>query len=125
MEKIHAYQRADAENLYSLDDLVIKENGEITLLVEEYNSIYWTYEGSSLVSHDVYARELIIVNFNTKGKTLWYTKIPKCTVSFWPDLNNGNYIAIINNNNVYIIFHDFKKMQLVLKDMRLRMVTYL
>lgn len=68
MEKIHAYQRADAENLYSLDDLVIKENGEITLLVEEYNSIYWTYEGSSLVSHDVYARELIIVNFNTKAK---------------------------------------------------------
>jgi hypothetical protein len=102
---------------FRLDELLIREDGGITLIAEQYFvdvSYYTTYDPNThmTTTHTIYYynyNDILVMSFNKSGELDWKTKIPKrqCTV------NDGGYYSSytysIVDDKIYFIFNDNPK----------------
>jgi hypothetical protein len=100
---------------YDLDDLVLREDGGVVLVAEQYYHYVQTYysgTGASRFMNTVHYynyNDIIAVNINPNGKIAWARKIPKHQTS----VNDGgffsSYTLSVINNKLYFLFNDSPK----------------
>ncbi|MDA7802992.1 hypothetical protein N8987_00255 [Crocinitomix sp.] len=98
---------------YQLRDLILKPNGSLTLLAEQYyvrvvTTTYTDSQGNmrTKTTYYYYYNDVIVMNFSPSGKLEWKTLIDKYQVS----VNDGGYYSsfftVLENNDINVIFND-------------------
>jgi hypothetical protein len=100
---------------YDLDDLVMREDGGVVLVAEQYFHYVQTYysgTGANRFMNTVHYynyNDIIAVNINPDGRIAWARKIPKHQTS----VNDGgffsSYTLSVINNKLYFLFNDSPK----------------
>jgi hypothetical protein len=97
---------------YDLDDLVMRDDGGVVLVAEQYYHYTHTYYSGTGMNrtmqtmHFYNYNDIIAVNINPDGKIAWTKKIPKHQTS----VNDGgffsSYTLSVINNKLYFLFND-------------------
>ncbi len=97
---------------YDLDDLVMREDGGVVLVAEQYYHYVHTYysgTGANRFMNTVHYynyHDIIAVNINPDGKIAWARKIPKHQTS----VNDGgffsSYTLSVIGSKLYFLFND-------------------
>ncbi|MGB0868673.1 MAG: hypothetical protein ACPGSD_03665 [Flavobacteriales bacterium] len=102
---------------YDFDYLFMKDEGGALLIGEQYYS--YTYSTTTTDANGnttthwhtryVYG-DIIVINIDKSGKTIWQEKIPKKqVVASYKATNYCSYYPIYRNNALYIVYNDNKK----------------
>lgn len=90
---------------YNLDDIIIKDDGGIVLIAEQfYSKTYGTTTTTNTTYY--YYNSIIVVNMNAKGNIEWVKRIPKNQLA----TNDGGFFSSFvlaeNKDKLYFIFND-------------------
>ena len=101
---------------YDLDDIIIRDNGEVILIAEQsYVRITTTTttdangNTTTRTTYHYYYKDILAINFKPNGDFNWMTKVPKRQYS----VNDGgfysSYFLIDYNNTLYFFYNDTPK----------------
>ncbi len=95
---------------YKLDELIIKDDGSILLIAEQFRvdvvtSYYGQYGGSTTTYYFNY-NDIIIVNYSKEGDVQWMTKIPKAQRTAGDEGFYSSYSMIMQDDDLYFIYND-------------------
>lgn len=95
------------DSMFYLDQIMVKDNGNVTLLGEERSSYRFTVD-NSIKTRYVFG-SIAVAEFDADGNKIWVKKIVKDQSSS----NGGNfyfsYSVNVINNNLYLIYNDQEK----------------
>jgi len=97
---------------YSMKDVKIRENGQLTLISEESfrqsfateNSQGHSNGGRTVLSYG----DIVVVNIDLKGSNNWVVKIPRNQFAL-ADSEIGSFGRIVSKDKVYLIYNDNPK----------------
>lgn len=96
---------------FTVDDILIREDGGSYLLAEYYFSrtvCYTTSSGSTSCKTYYYHYDILTVNITADGTIDWFYRIPKRQIEL--NINKySSYVATVNKNDMYVIFNDNPK----------------
>ena len=98
---------------YIIKDLILKEDGTVTLLAEQFyikvvttTSTNASGQTTTRTTYYYYYNDIIVVNFDEDGEMAWKTLVKKRQVS----TNDGGYYSsfftLVNGNEISIIYND-------------------
>ncbi len=93
---------------YNLDHLVIREDGGVLMVGEQYWVVVYTYRDANGITHTYYEynyNDIFIVNVNPEGKIDWAQKIPKRQTTTSDPLYFSYSFATVGND-LYFIYND-------------------
>jgi hypothetical protein len=98
---------------YVIHDLVVKENGDLLLLAEQYymyvtSTTYTDANGArhtTTTYHYIY-NDIIAVNCTKNGEITWKQKIKKRQHSTNDGGAYSSFFTMVQNNNVFLIYND-------------------
>lgn len=102
--------------LYDLDELVLREDGGVIMVGEQYNYYTTTVctttqnggQSCRTVSHYVY-NDIVVVNVDPSGNIEWATKIPKRQHTTDDGGYFSSYAMTVKGDKLYFIFNDSGK----------------
>ncbi len=101
---------------YDLDDLVLREDGGVILVGEQYfvevhTTTYTNSNGSmsSSTSYHYNYNDIIVINIDSEGQIDWAKKIPKCQESIDDGGTYSSYTMGYLEDKLFFIFNDNPK----------------
>lgn len=100
---------------YVLDDIIIKDDGGIVLIGEqyfmEYHTVSSTGSNGRVTTNQVpyfYYNDIVVINMSKSGGIKWAKKIPKRQISSYHS-KLSSYVMHVVKDKIYFIFNDNKK----------------
>jgi len=94
---------------YHINQIIENENGDFTMLAENYYVIVKTYEGSqsqiSQTSYHYHHNDIILINHDSIGQFKWKSVVKKRQVAFNDNGYHSSYFLINEDNHLNIIFN--------------------
>ena len=95
---------------YKLDELIIKEDGSILLIAEQFRidvvTSYYGQYGASTTTYYFNYNDIIVVNYSKAGDVQWMTKVPKAQRTAGDEGFYSSYSMIMQDDNLYFIYND-------------------
>lgn len=115
---------------YSLEDLILKEEGGAVLVAEQYYVRTYTYSYSSAnggfhtrTSTSYYYNDIIVVNINENGAINWASKIPKSQRTTDDGGYYSSYTMAVVKDKLYFVFNDNPKNLVIEKAEKVKSFT--
>ncbi|NRA12258.1 MAG: hypothetical protein HRT57_09920 [Crocinitomicaceae bacterium] len=94
-------------------DLIVKENGEMTLLTEQFSirGISRTSQDAqgvwrTVMDYHYFHDDIIAVNHNNSGEVTWKLKIDKKQYSLNHDEQYASFFSTTDGKNIFLIYND-------------------
>lgn len=98
---------------YDLDKIILKDDGGVTLIGEQYFVRVKTTTSTNASGHTTtktryyyYYNDIIVVDIDSKGDILWAEKIAKRQRTIDDNGFFSSYVLSISNNKLYFVFND-------------------
>ena len=122
-EKKAKKKKAKGKNVelfqYDLSDFVLREDGGVVLVGEQYYvrvSSYTDANGNTRTTYTYYYNDIIVININPKGQIEWAEKIPKRQVSSNDGGFYSSYALMVLEDKLYFVFNDNIKNLVITKN---------
>lgn len=94
---------------FDIDDIIIKPNGEMYLVAEEYYVQVVTStdsKGGTRTTYYYHYEDIIVVNMTADADIIWARKIPKYQISVNDGGYYSSYILAYDEKNLYFLYND-------------------
>lgn len=97
---------------FDIDNIIVKPNGEMYLVAEEYYVVVVTSTDSRGVTRTTYYyhyEDIIVVNMTKDADLIWVKKVPKYQYSVNDGGYYSSYILAYDDKNLYFLYNDHPK----------------
>ena len=106
------FNNQNGESQFLLDNLLIKENGELILSGELFYTSDVRYNNGGPINFFGsirYQHDILVVSSDAKGKVNWYKKFPKECIHEERPSYKAQYLVVLKDDKVFIIFLEDNK----------------
>ncbi len=89
---------------YHLDDMVLKDDGGVVLIGEQFYQ-----DGTTSAGNKYFYNHIIVINIQPNGMIEWAQKIPKKQLAIGDSRLLASYAMMVRNDKLYFVFYDSQK----------------